>query len=133
MHEYVDLCETYPGLTVRRPTGQRTNVTFTNNLDPAAGEMTVHNHSNHSSADNDGQPDTLLIPTGGSRIYTYEGIEEGNNHRGKMQFAPTTPARICFIATCVKHADDRTITQFEVVRAKLTPRPTPTPRPRSTT
>ena len=42
---------TYPGLTVRRPTGQQTNVTFTNNLDPAAGEMTVHNHGNHSSAD----------------------------------------------------------------------------------
>src|SRR5215510_3142894 len=39
---------TYPGLTIRRPTGQRTNVTFTNDLDPSAGEMTVHNHGNHS-------------------------------------------------------------------------------------
>ena len=77
---------TYPGLTVRRPTGQQTIVTFTNNLDDAAGEMTVHNHGNHSSADNDGQPDTLLIPTGGSRIYTYDGIENGNNERGKTQF-----------------------------------------------
>src|SRR5262245_16935097 len=77
---------TYPGLTIRRPTGQRTYVTFTNDLDPAAGEMTVHNHGNHSTADNDGQPDTLLVPTGGSRTYTYEGIEEGNNQRGKMQF-----------------------------------------------
>ena len=77
---------TYPGLTIRRPTGQRTYVTFTNDLDPAAGEMTVHNHGNHSTADNDGQPDTLLIPTGGSRTYTYEGTEEGNNQRGKMQF-----------------------------------------------
>jgi len=77
---------TYPGLTIRRPTGQRTYVTFTNNLDPGAGEMTVHNHGNHSSADNDGQPDTLLIPMGGSRTYTYEGVEEGNNQRGKMQF-----------------------------------------------
>jgi len=77
---------TYPGLTIRRPTGQRTYVTFTNNLDPSAGEMTIHNHGNHSTADNDGQPDTLLVPTGGSRTYTYEGIEEGNNQRGKMQF-----------------------------------------------
>src|SRR5215472_17685645 len=51
---------TYPGLTIRRPTGQRTYVAFTNNLDSAAGEMTVHNHGNHSTADNDGQPDTLL-------------------------------------------------------------------------
>lgn len=77
---------TYPGLTVRRPTGQTTDVTFTNNLDPAAGELTVHNHGNHSSAANDGQPDDLLIPTGGSRIYTYDGLEEGANQRGKMQF-----------------------------------------------
>ena len=77
---------TYPGLTIRRPTGQRTSVTFTNNLDPEAGEMTIHNHGNHSSADNDGQPESLLIPTGGSRTYTYEGLEEGNNQRGKMQF-----------------------------------------------
>ena len=75
---------TYPGLTIRRPTGESTHVTFTNNL--GAGEMTVHNHGNHSSADNDGQPDTLLIPSGGSRTYTYEGVEEGNNQRGKMQF-----------------------------------------------
>ena len=48
--------------------------------------MTVHNHGNHSSAVDDGQPDSLLIPTGGSQIYTYEGLEEGNNQRGKMQF-----------------------------------------------
>src|ERR1044071_4130993 len=47
---------TYPGLTVRRPSGQQTNVTFTNNLDPTAGEMTVHNHGNNSSPNNDGQP-----------------------------------------------------------------------------
>ena len=77
---------TYPGLTIRRPTGQRTYVTFTNNLGPGADEMTIHNHGNHSSADNDGQPDSLLIPTGGSRTYTYEGVEEGNNQRGKTQF-----------------------------------------------
>jgi FtsP/CotA-like multicopper oxidase with cupredoxin domain len=77
---------TYPGITIRRPTGQTTNVTFTNNLDPDAGELTVHNHGNHSSAVNDGQPDTLLIPTGGSRTYIYDGLEEGGNQRGKMQF-----------------------------------------------
>ena len=40
---------TYPGLTIRRPTGQTTNVTFTNNLNPAAGELTIHNHGNHST------------------------------------------------------------------------------------
>jgi spore coat protein A len=77
---------TYPGITIRRPTGQTTNVTFTNNLDPGAGELTVHNHGNHSTAVNDGQPDSLLIPTGGSRTYIYDGLEEGANQRGKMQF-----------------------------------------------
>src|SRR5438445_4091040 len=68
---------TYPGLTIRRPTGESTHVTFANNLVSTAGEMTVHNHGNHSSAVNDGQPDTLLIATGGSRTYTYDGVEEG--------------------------------------------------------
>src|SRR5262245_6052415 len=63
---------TYPGVTIRRPTGQTTNVTFTNNLDPAAGELTVHNHGNHSTAVNDGQPMDFLIPTGGSRTYIYD-------------------------------------------------------------
>jgi spore coat protein A, manganese oxidase len=77
---------TYPGITIRRPTGQTTNVTFTNNLSPAAGELTVHNHGNHSTAVNDGQPDSLLIPTGGSRSYIYNGLEGGGNQRGKMQF-----------------------------------------------
>ena len=77
---------TYPGLTIRRPTGQTTNVTFTNNLDPAAGMMTVHNHGNHSSSVNDGQTDDFLIGTGGSRTYTYDGVENGGNERGTMQF-----------------------------------------------
>ena len=77
---------TYPGITIRRPTGQTTNVTFTNNLGAAAGELTVHNHGNHSTAANDGQPDSLLIPTGGSRTYIYNGLENGGNQRGKMQF-----------------------------------------------
>src|SRR5215216_173512 len=40
---------TYPGLTIRRPTGQSTYVTFTNNLDPVAGALSPHNHGNHSS------------------------------------------------------------------------------------
>jgi FtsP/CotA-like multicopper oxidase with cupredoxin domain len=77
---------TYPGLTIRRPTGESTDVTFTNNLDATAGELTVHNHGNHSTAANDGQPDSLLIPTGGSRTYSYDGLEEGADQRGKMQF-----------------------------------------------
>ena len=77
---------TYPGLTIRRPTGQTTNVTFTNNLDAIAGALTVHNHGNHSTAVNDGQPEDFLIETGGSRTYIYDGLEAGGNQRGKMQF-----------------------------------------------
>jgi FtsP/CotA-like multicopper oxidase with cupredoxin domain len=57
-----------------------------NNLDAAAGAMTVHNHGNHSSPENDGQTDDFLIGTGGSRTYIYEGLEAGGNERGTMQF-----------------------------------------------
>lgn len=78
--------DTYPGTTIRRPTGQTTNVTFNNNLDPAAGELTVHNHGNHSSAVNDGQPENFLIETGGSRTYIYDGLEAGGNARGATHF-----------------------------------------------
>ena len=46
----------------------------------------MHNHGNHSSSVNDGQPDSFLIPTGGSRTYIYDGLEGGGNQRGKMQF-----------------------------------------------
>ena len=77
---------TYPGPTIRRPTGETTNITFTNNLSVAAGEMTVHNHGNHSSPESDGAPAHDLIATGDSRTYTYEGTEAGGNERATTQF-----------------------------------------------
>ena len=77
---------TFPGSTIRRPTGQTTNVTFTNNLDAASGDMTVHNHGNHSSPQNDGRPDEFLIPSGGFRTYTYDHKDDGANERGAPQF-----------------------------------------------
>jgi len=77
---------TFPGPTIRRPTGQQTNVTFTNNLDPASGEMSVHNHGNHSSPVNDGRPDEFLISSGGFRTYTYNHTDDGANERGAPQF-----------------------------------------------
>jgi FtsP/CotA-like multicopper oxidase with cupredoxin domain len=79
---------TYPGLLIRRPTGQATHVTFTNNLDPIVGGLTVHHHGNHSTSENDGQVtgSDFLIATGASRTYTYEGTENGGNERGTMQF-----------------------------------------------
>lgn len=78
---------TFPGPTIRRPTGQTTTVTLVNNLPAAAGELTLHNHGNHSTAENDGQPDDFLAaPNGGSVTYTYTGTEAGGNERGAFQW-----------------------------------------------
>lgn len=58
---------TFPGPTIRRPAGQTTTVTLVNKLPGAAGELTLHNHGNHSTSENDGQPDAFLAaPAGGS-------------------------------------------------------------------
>lgn len=48
--------------------------------------MTIHNHGNHSSPENDGRPDEFLITTGASRTYTYEHLEDGGNERGAPQW-----------------------------------------------
>ena len=78
---------TFPGPTIRRPTGQTTTVTLVNNLPIAAGELTLHNHGNHSTAENDGQPDDFLAaPNGGSVNYAYTGTEAGANERGAFQW-----------------------------------------------
>ena len=78
---------TFPGPTIRRPTGQTTTVTLVNNLPAAAGELTLHNHGNHSTAENDGQPDDFLAASsGGSVTYTYTGTEAGANERGALQW-----------------------------------------------
>jgi FtsP/CotA-like multicopper oxidase with cupredoxin domain len=77
----------YPGVTIRRPTGQTTSVTFTNNLPTSAGPVTVHNHGAHVSPENDGGPyEELYIGPGGMRTYTYTHIEGGANERGATQF-----------------------------------------------
>ncbi len=78
---------TFPGPTIRRPTGQTTRVTLVNNLPAAAGSLTLHNHGNHSTSQSDGQPDTFLAaPGGGSVTYTYSGTEAGGNERGAFQW-----------------------------------------------
>jgi spore coat protein A, manganese oxidase len=78
---------TFPGPTIRRPTGQTTTVTLINNLPTSAGELTLHNHGNHSTTESDGQPDSLLAaPGGGSVTYTYTGKEAGGNERGALQW-----------------------------------------------
>ena len=78
---------TFPGPTIRRPTGQTTTVTLVNNLPPIAGELTLHNHGNHSTTENDGQPDAFLAALGGGSVtYTYTGTEGGGNERGAFQW-----------------------------------------------
>ena len=77
---------TFPGPTIRRPTGRTTRVNFHNDLPAAAGSLSLHNHGNHSSPENDGQPTTFLVPPGGSRTYHYTGLEGGGNERGAMQW-----------------------------------------------
>jgi spore coat protein A len=74
---------TFPGVTIKRPTGETTNVSFTNNL---SVDVSVHNHGNHSDPVNDGRPDEYLIVPGGSRTYTYEHLEDGGDERGTGQF-----------------------------------------------
>lgn len=79
---------TYPGLTIRRPTGSTTKVTFSNNLPDLAGGKTVHNHGNHSASADDGQVTgaKFLFQPGQTRTYTYEAVEDGHNIGGRMQW-----------------------------------------------
>ena len=77
---------TFPGPTIRRPTGQTTQITVINNLPGAVGSLTLHHHGSNSSPENDGQPADYLIPPGGARTYTYTGREAGGNERGAIHF-----------------------------------------------
>jgi FtsP/CotA-like multicopper oxidase with cupredoxin domain len=78
---------TYPGVTIRRPTGQTTNVTFTNNLPASAGPVVVHQHGAHASSEDDGGPyEENYIGPGGVRTYTYHHVDDGANERGATQF-----------------------------------------------
>jgi FtsP/CotA-like multicopper oxidase with cupredoxin domain/plastocyanin len=61
----------FPGPTIKRPTGRETKVTFVHQLPRKAGSLTVHNHGGHQRSKDDGQPTRYLIKKGGSRTYTY--------------------------------------------------------------
>jgi FtsP/CotA-like multicopper oxidase with cupredoxin domain len=77
---------TFPGPTIRRPSGARTTVTVANQLPATAGSLTMHHHGAHSASEDDGQPATHLIPTGGARTYTYDLMEDGAPERGAFQW-----------------------------------------------
>src|SRR5689334_23197552 len=50
---------TFPGPTIRRPSGERTTVKFKHRLPEKAGELTVHLHGAHTRSRDDGQPGGL--------------------------------------------------------------------------
>jgi spore coat protein A, manganese oxidase len=102
---------TFPGPTVRRPSGQRTTVTFKHRLPKKAGELTVHLHGAHTRSKDDGQPggltrlqprslycditpglteraagNDLLIEPGTQRKYTYDFVEDGAPERAAMHW-----------------------------------------------
>jgi spore coat protein A, manganese oxidase len=102
---------TFPGPTIRRPAGHRTEVTFCHELPASAGELTVHLHGGHNRTQYDGQPggltysharsfycriprglspresgNDLLLEPGGRRTYVYDLIEDGVPERAAFQW-----------------------------------------------
>ncbi|HEY7949737.1 MAG TPA: multicopper oxidase family protein [Solirubrobacterales bacterium] len=102
---------TFPGPTIRRPAGHRTEVTFRHELPRSAGELTVHLHGGHNRTQFDGQPGGLtpshprsfycripsglsprssgndqLIGPGGRRTYVYDLTEDGRPERAAFQW-----------------------------------------------
>ena len=76
----------YPGPTIRRPTGHKTTVTFVNKLPMSVGDITVHLHGDHHASSSDGQPDSFLIPPGSWRTYTYPLTDGGKPERAAFDF-----------------------------------------------
>src|SRR3954462_12751982 len=76
----------YPGPTIRRPVGRRTQVTFVNKLGGAVGSITVHLHGDHHSSADDGLPDAQLIKPGHSKTYTYPLTDSGKPERAAFDF-----------------------------------------------
>ncbi len=102
---------TFPGPTIRRPAGHRTEVTFLHELPRSAGELTVHLHGGHNRTQFDGQPggltpsharslfcdiprglsarasgNDMLLEPGGRRTYVYDLIEDGRPERAAFQW-----------------------------------------------
>jgi spore coat protein A, manganese oxidase len=78
----------FPGPMIRRPAGEETRITLVNDLPAEAGSLTLHHHGNHSTSEDDGQPEGegFEVPTGASRTYTYDLMEDGAPARARMQW-----------------------------------------------
>jgi FtsP/CotA-like multicopper oxidase with cupredoxin domain len=101
----------FPGPTIRRPAGHRTEVTFRHELPASVGELTVHLHGAHNRTQFDGQPggltrsqpfseycniplglsprasgNDLLIAPGESKRYVYELREGGGPERAAFKW-----------------------------------------------
>ncbi len=76
----------FPGPTIRRPTGVPTNVTIKNDLPASAGSMSTHHHGAQTTEDSDGQPSRYLIAPGASKTYTYPAIDNGAPERAAPQW-----------------------------------------------
>jgi spore coat protein A, manganese oxidase len=68
---------TFPGPTIKRPTGALTRVTFVHQLPQRAGPLSVHQHGGHQSSADDGQPTRHLIGRGARRTYAYPLTDAG--------------------------------------------------------
>ena len=102
---------TFPGPTIRRPAGERTEVTFKHRLPHDAGELSVHLHGGHNRSEFDGQPggltssqphsfycqipeglparrsgNDLLIEPGSEKTYVYDLRENGGPERAAFEW-----------------------------------------------
>ncbi|HEV7615846.1 MAG TPA: multicopper oxidase family protein [Solirubrobacterales bacterium] len=102
---------TFPGPTVRRPAGARTEVRFRHELPAKAGELSVHLHGGHNRTQFDGQPgglteshpisyfcripaglsaresgNDLLLAPGASKTYVFDLLEDGGPERAAFQW-----------------------------------------------
>lgn len=96
----------FPGPTVRRPTGTPTSARFAHRLGERAGELTIHLHGGHNRSADDGQPggltarqprslycavtsnadNRLLIEPGAARTYHYDFTEAGAPQQSATRF-----------------------------------------------
>lgn len=96
---------TWPGPTIRRPTGQRTRVTVVNQLPRKAGATSVHLHGDHHASKDDGHPTKFPVRHGQERTYDfplkYDSKPEPTDDRSSRS-APATATGCCASPSCAR-------------------------------